>query len=75
MTIRPAMCYIGQNIRLIMDIMQVIELEDIPGMVIFIDFKKAFDSVDWNFLHKTLQVFILGLSIQKSIKAFYTFLT
>ena len=63
--------YIGQNIRLIMDIIQVTELEDIPGMAIFIDFKKAFDTVDWNFLHKTLQVFNFGPSIQKWIKTFY----
>ena len=55
-----------------MDIIQVTELEDIPGMAIFIDFKKAFDTVDWNFLHKTLQVFNFGPSIQKWIKTFYT---
>ena len=33
--------YIGQNIRLIMDIMKVTELENIPGLAIFIDFKKC----------------------------------
>ncbi|KAL9987821.1 hypothetical protein ACROYT_G002189 [Oculina patagonica] len=64
--------YIGQNIRLIMDIMKVTELEDIPGLAIFIDFKKAFDTVDWNFLHKTLQAFNFGPCIQKWIKTFYT---
>ena len=40
-------------------------------MAIYHDFKKAFDTVDWNFLHKTLQVFNFGPSIQKWIKAFY----
>ncbi|KAL9951638.1 hypothetical protein ACROYT_G044340 [Oculina patagonica] len=64
--------YIGQNIRLIMDIMKVTELENIPGLAIFIDFKKAFDTVDWNFLHKTLQAFNFGPCIQKWIKTFYT---
>ena len=29
-------------------------VDNIPGMAIFIDFKKAFDSVDWNFLAKVL---------------------
>ena len=33
--------YIGQNIRLITDIMKVTELESIPGLAIFIDFKKS----------------------------------
>jgi len=55
-----------------MDIIKVTELDDIPGMAIFIDFKKAFNTVDWNFLHKTLQVFNFGPSIQKWIKTFYT---
>ena len=34
--------------------MKVTSLDNIPGMAIFIDFKKAFDSVDWNFLAKVL---------------------
>ena len=35
--------------------MKITELENIPGMAIFVDFKKAFDTVDWNFLFKTLE--------------------
>ena len=64
--------YIGQNIRLITDIMKVTELESIPGLAIFIDFKKAFDTVDWNFLFRTLQAFNFGPCIQKRIRTFYT---
>ena len=64
--------YIGQNIRLIQDIMKVTSLENIPGLAIFIDFKKAFDSLDWNFLNKTLQSFNFGPYIQKWVKTFYT---
>ena len=30
--------YIGQNIRLIQDIMKITSLENLPGMAIFIDF-------------------------------------
>ena len=60
--------YIGQNIRLVKDIMKVTSLDNIPGMAIFIDFKKAFDSVDWNFLVKVLEAF----NIRKWIKTFYT---
>ena len=52
--------YIGQNIRLVKDIMKVTSLDKIPGMAIFIDFKKAFDSVDWNFLAKVLDAFNFG---------------
>ena len=59
--------YIGQNIRLITDIMKVTEPESIPGLAIFIDFKKAFDTVDWNFLFRTLQAFNFGPCIQKNV--------
>jgi len=64
--------YIGQNIRLILDIMKVTELKNLPGLALFIDFKKAFDTVDWNFLHKTLQAFNFGPCMQKWIRTFYT---
>ena len=63
--------YIGQNIRLIQDIMKVTEAENIPGIALFIDFKKAFDSLDWNFLFKTLEAFNFGPQIQQWIKTFY----
>ena len=52
--------YIGQNIRLIKDILRVSSVEAIPGLAIFIDFKKAFDSVDWSFLSNTLEAFNFG---------------
>ena len=64
--------YIGQNIRLVKDITKVTSLDNIPGMAIFIDFKKAFDSVDWNFLAKVLETFNFGPQIRKWIKTFYT---
>ena len=64
--------YIGQNITLITDIVKVTEPESIPGLAIFIDFKKAFDTVDWNFLFRTLQAFNFGPCIQKWIRTFYT---
>jgi len=52
--------------------MKVTELESIPGLAIFTDFKKAFDTVDWNFLFRVLQAFNFGPCIQKWIRTFYT---
>ena len=38
--------YIGECTRLIYDIMDFTETMEIPGMLLLIDFEKAFDSVD-----------------------------
>ena len=36
--------YIGETVRSIFDIMDLNEKENIPGLMIFIDFRKAFDT-------------------------------
>ena len=52
--------------------MKITALKNIPGMAIVIDFKGAFDSVDWNFLANILEAFNLGPHIRSWIKTFYT---
>ena len=37
--------YIGENTRLLYDIMDITEKRKIPGLALIIDFEKAFDSV------------------------------
>ena len=49
--------YIGENTRLVYDIMQFTDDNDIPEVLLIIDFEKAFDSVSWDFIDKTLQLF------------------
>ena len=49
--------YIGENTRLIYDLLDYTEERNIPGLLLFIDFEKAFDSVSWKFLDKTLHFF------------------
>ena len=29
--------------------------KNIPGVAVFLDFEKAFDSIEWNFIHKCLE--------------------
>ena len=43
--------FIGQNVRLLNDIMEYTELNKIPGIMALIDFEKAFDTLEWHFLH------------------------
>ena len=64
--------YIGQNIRLINDIIQQTELQKIPGILLFLDFQKAFDTLEWSFIQHTLNLFNFGNSIKKWISTFCT---
>ena len=62
--------YIGENARLVYDIMHFTEENNIPGLLLLIDFEKAFDSVFWSFLYKVLEFFGFGDSIISWIKLF-----
>ena len=63
--------YIGDNIRLIYDMLQFTEENDIPGLLLLIDFEKAFDSISWDFLLSVLKLFNFGKSIINWVKVFY----
>ena len=52
--------YIGENIRLINDVMEYTKIGDKGGILTSLDFKKAFDSLEWPLIHKTLETFNFG---------------
>jgi len=64
--------YTGENIRLISDIMEYTSLQNLPGILTSLDFRKAFDSIEWPFIMKTLDDFNFGGDIKRWIKIFYT---
>ena len=45
-------------------------MSNIPGMILSIDFEKAFDTVSWNFTDNTLKHYKFGSSIRKWVKRF-----
>jgi hypothetical protein len=47
--------YIGTNARTILDICEYCENRNYDGILLFLDFQKAFDSVEWNFIFETLK--------------------
>ena len=59
--------FIGENTRLVYDLLQFTEEKHIPGLLLLIDFEKAFDSVSWSFINKVLKFFNFGPSIIKWI--------
>ena len=63
--------FIGENIRLIDCIIQYASEKNIPGLLLFIDFEKAFDSLEWSFIFDTLRFFGFGDSIINWVKVFY----
>ena len=63
--------FIGESTRTIYDVMQLAEEQNIPGLLLLIDFEKAFDTVSWSFIHKTLTFFNFGPSINHWISTLY----
>lgn len=63
--------FIGENIRLIDSVIGYAKENNIPGLLLFLDFKKAFDTIEWSFIRKTFQFFGFGSSILKWLNLFY----
>ena len=54
------------------DIIEYTAKMKISGLIVFLDFQKAFNSIEWNFLQKTLEKFGFGTTFRKWIKLIYT---
>ena len=63
--------YMGYNIRLVSDTIDYYDITNKSGMLFSLDFKKAFDSLEWNFIFKTLEAFNFGDSFINWIKTIY----
>ena len=64
--------FIGENIRIIQEIINFTEEEDKPGLLLFVDFEKAFDSLEWHFIEKSFLHFNFGPSLVRWIRLFYS---
>jgi hypothetical protein len=58
--------------RVVFDIIHYLEANNNLGMLMLIDFEKAFDTVSWDFLYETLDLFGFGDSFKTWIKIFNT---
>ena len=65
--------FIGENIRLISDAIELYEAKQLPGMLLLMDFEKAFDSLEWKYLFKVLELMNMGTMFQNWIHTFFLF--
>ena len=63
--------YTGENIRLIADVMETMKSQNFAGILTSLDLRKAFDSLEWSFIVKTLGYFNFGCDIKHWVNTFY----
>ena len=63
--------HIGETVRSIFDIMEFTDNENIPGILISIDFRKAFDTLEWHYLFSCLKAFNFSPDLINWVRTFY----
>ena len=63
--------FIGENIRLIDSVIGFAKERNIPGLLLFLDFEKAYDTIEWPFTRKTLRYFGFGDGVNNWMNIFY----
>ena len=64
--------FIGQNVRLLNDLMEYTDVKKISGIFVFIDFEKAFDSIELNCMKRSLELFNLGPFLTRWFSILYS---
>ncbi len=63
--------HISSNIRLVLDILDYNHFVNSDALILFLDFYKAFDTIDHHFLLQSLHTFGLGNNFIQTVKMFY----
>ena len=63
--------FMGETTRLLFDMMHYLEENGLEGLLLLVDFEKAFDSLEWDFLKNALKSFNFGPSFCKWVDTFY----
>ena len=51
--------------------MQYTQAKKFPGILLFTDVEKAFDSLEWDYLNRCLQLFNFGPDLMRWVNTFY----
>ena len=63
--------FIGENIRILLDTIEYFERKNDPGVILFIDFEKAYDSIEWEFIFISLSKFGFQEKFMNWVKILY----
>ncbi len=63
---------ISECTRLVTDLIYMSKFKKRPGLLLLLDFQKAFDSLDFNYIHKCLEFYNFGENFRKAVKTLYT---
>ena len=63
--------YIGENIRTVYDLIHYLEKQNMTGLLLLVDFEKAFDSIEWNYVNKLLDMYNFGPHFKKWFNILY----
>ena len=64
--------FIGNNVRLISDVIDYSEKFNMPGLILSLDFEKAFDTINWRFMFKCLKTFNFGHNFINWVRILYS---
>ena len=63
--------YIGENVRLISDVIDYCKMDNIEGLLMALDYRSAFDSIEHDFILHTLKLFNFGPEFQSWVRLLY----
>ena len=64
--------YVGENVRKLLDIVEYCDEKQTEALLVAIDFEKAFDKLEWNYVQKCLHRFNFGPELRAWTKVLYT---
>lgn len=63
--------FIGENVRFVLDLVDFYHETQQPGLMFMVDFEKAFDRIERDFIYKALDFFGFGDSFKRWISVLY----
>ena len=60
--------FIGENTRMVYDTIEYCDSHDEPGLLLILDFSKAFDTIEWPFIAEVLNLFEFGDNFANMIR-------